>query len=369
MQKNVHNYFPTFFGVIQKHGYGALILSGLLMYFFSFVSYLVPIIGIVIMGVMVVAVVWVTYRNLWWGMLILCFELIVGSLAGALFFFPFGGEIFLSIRKFIWLIVLVLWIVKGFQRKKWFPEYIRKVPFVAVGTMILATIVWGSIRSIMTGVSLVSLYHDANGYVFFVIVFPLLWALAYEKGLLQEKEEQLYRVVSWGLVILSLFSLILLFLFSNGIGSVFPALYLWLRDTRIAEIGQLGDTSLYRIFIQSQIIFLVGFFVCAVRATQSPFHFCREWWMWVALWAGLIVSLSRSFWVGVLISGIVMVIWFVVSKKGLRAVRNVCIYALTSLGVAFVVLALTTTLGLNIFNVLGARSEFTLDEPAVRSRW
>ena len=91
--------------------------------------------------------------------------------------------------------------------------------------------------------------------------------------------------------------------------------------------------------------------------------------MWVALWAGLIVSLSRSFWVGVLISGIVMVIWFVVSKKGLRAVRNVCIYALTSLGVAFVVLALTTTLGLNIFNVLGARSEFTLDEPAVRSRW
>ena len=329
MQKNIKQHFSTVIAMAYTHPVIVAEVGVIAMYVLSFVSYMVPVWGIIMMCVLSASIAWIAYRNLWWGMLILCFELIVGSLAGSLFFFPFGGEIFLSIRKFIWLIVLVLWIVKGFQRKKWFPEYIRKVPFVAVGTMILATIVWGSIRSIMTGVSLVSLYHDANGYVFFVIVFPLLWALAYEKGLLQEKEEQLYRVVSWGLVILSLFSLILLFLFSNGIGSVFPALYLWLRDTRIAEIGQLGDTSLYRIFIQSQIIFLVGFFVCAVRATQSPFHFCREWWMWVALWAGLIVSLSRSFWVGVLISGIVMVIWFVVSKKGLRAVRNVCIYALT----------------------------------------
>ena len=369
MQKNVHNYFPTFFGVIQKHGYGALILSGLLMYFFSFVSYLVPIIGIVIMGVMVVAVVWVTYRNLWWGMLILCFELIVGSLAGALFFFPFGGEIFLSIRKFIWLIVLVLWIVKGFKQKKWLPEYIRRSPFVVVGMMIFAAIAWGVIRSVTTGISLLSLYHDANGYAVFLIVFPLLWALAYEKGSLQEKEEQLYRVVGWGLILLSLFSLALLLLFSHAVGDAFPALYLWLRDTRIAEIGRLGDTSLYRIFIQSQMLLLIGFFVSAMRATQSSFHFRREWWMWVAMWAGLIVSLSRSLWIATMISGMMMVVWCFISKKGWRAVKNVCVKGSTSFGVALIVLAIVTTLGLNIFSLLGERSQFTLEEPAIRSRW
>lgn len=64
-----------------------------------------------------------------------------------------------------------------------------------------------------------------------------------------------------------------------------------------------------------------------------------------------------------------MVVWCFISKKGWRAVKNVCVKGTTSFGAALIVLAIVTTLGLNIFSLLGERSQFTLEEPAIRSRW
>ncbi len=362
------SFFPTFSVLAKDLFVLSVICIGFLIYFFSFIAYFVPWFGIGIMVLVVGSVFFISYRNLWWGMLIVCFELMIGSLAGAEFSFPFIAEAF-TVRKLIWLIIVCVWIVKSIQKKKILPPHFWKpsviIPIIFVGSALLL----GIIRAFMTGVPFVSIYHDGNGYLFFVLLFPLLWALAYEKYTYTEKENQFYRVIGWGSVILSVFSMALVVIATHAGESLFSILYPWLRNTRIAEVGQLGGTSLYRVFIQSQIVLLLVFFVCAIQSFKRGMDIHKTWFLWVAVWGGLIISLSRSFWVGLLLAGGAMAVWFVASRQGWRAVRNVCMQGVTSLGAAFVVLALITTLGLDMFNVLGARSEFTLHEPAVRSRW
>jgi len=171
------------------------------------------------------------------------------------------------------------------------------------------------------------------------------------------------------MVFLSVKTLGLLLIFTYGWPQFTDAVYGWLRDSRLAEITFIAD-NLHRIFMQSQIYFLIGFLV-ALALLFLPDRLkinINILWLTVILTSlALLASLSRSFWLG-WSGGLIFLLAYLFFKAKIPA--KAMLEKIVSLAIVSVValVFLQAITGNYVQAALGGRLGQATRDPAGQSR-
>ncbi len=261
--------------------FGITVCSILALYLASFASFLVPQLNAVFFVGLVVGALVLTVYKFEYGLLVMLAEIFVGS-KGYLFWVDIG-DARISLRMALFAIVVGVWAAKQIanslatrglaKRDKWQivsrPYAICHMPYA----LLAIAIAWGIFNGWLRGNSLSNIFHDANAWVYFLLV-PIFISLSLEgrglspvgdvatsgEGEFWSKFVQVFLGAVSAMVVKSF---VLLYLFSHEFS--FPILYVypWLRKFLLGEIT-VPEGGWPRIFFQSQIYVLIGFFVLIV---------------------------------------------------------------------------------------------------------
>ncbi len=224
-----------------------------------------------------------------WLLLITFIELILGSRDGALFSFSFDG-FRVTLRMLLFALTLV-WFC--FKRKIW-PSFGAWIPWAFLGVMV----VWGVGSGLLSPNSRAKIYEDANAYFFALLILPILTLTAEDRERLKGLIEKYLPILG---VMVALTTIVLTVVFSYGYAEHGGSLYRFVRDLRLGEITPVlpGFT---RVFAQSQIWLLPIWFMLLQRLWSTKTFLTS-----VVVTTALILSLSRSFWIG-WIAGVILLL-------------------------------------------------------------
>ncbi len=328
----------------------------------------------------------ISLLDLRWGVFLAWLELLISS-KGYLFFLNLGGSV-ISLRLALWLIVLSVWawpwLARAISRPKsavrppdlsWRFVY---SPFFAFFSVLFLFIFWGVVNGFLNGHSFNNIFFDANGWLYFALIFPFYSALKTKTDILA-----LWRLFLAAIVWLSLKTLFLLFLFSHGSENVLTVVYRWVRQTGVGEITKMPN-GFYRIFFQSHIFVLLGFFIVFFlfcqhwfKAAKSGCWRLKDWnfFFMVLFLAAILVSFSRSFWLG-LASGLVLAgFWQLKRHSVAQTLSSLLILLLAGAASLALVAAIVKfpyprpAVEFSPAAVLAERATKIKNEAAVASRW
>jgi O-antigen ligase len=216
------------------------------------------------------------------------------------------------------------------------------------------SVVWGLIRKN----SLSNLFFDFNGWLYFILVIPFFDIIKTEQHI-----QNIFKILSASLLIVCFKTVFLFWVFTHNLVCWMQPLYRWMSDNYIGEIS-LMSYDFYRVFIQSQIFVLVGFFVFLIVSLQYLFKQNSVWFknkilsyiLTILSGLTLLISFSRSFWVG-LLAGIILLL--ILNKKLWPNLRQAWIKIVAIL-ILIAVVDLVLALGIaNIPQPLGPRVSLT----------
>ncbi len=302
------------------------------------------------------------------GLLVAFTELFVGS-HGHLF--SFEG---FSIRMGIFVAVMLAWLVRlVLKRSKYRWDDARMYPWMLLG---LAVVVGGLIGYLRNN-ELMNVFNDMNGYFYALYLLPMLsieWVAL--------KKRQLLQVLAAGATWVMFETLALLYVFSHSSEVLEEILYTFFRDARIAELTRVSG-DIFRVFLQSQFTVIIAFFVLVVALFLLWSRKQGRWIIFLGLTgsiATIIISMSRSFWVGVL-AGLVVGLIVVFSRKTFTFVPSwgklfarlglLIITGVVGVGLLVGILAFPypDSMGASGFGSFLSDRATDLDEAAARSRW
>lgn len=373
----------------------------------SFVAYFFNVGNIIFIGILL-SVLGVTLYKLEYGLMIALVELIIGSMGYLFYFDTDGGKI--SIRMGIWLIIISVWAAKeikgiidnrreGKTLKTQFQHLLHFVKnnYLAYFLVLFLFIAWGFTMGILNNNGFSSLFLDANGYAFFLLIFPVYRSISGHQETITEYK---YGIPSYLFQVLGIFfaaatwvvikSLLLLFLFSHKLYQVMDVIYGWIRATQVGEITQMSE-GVYRIFFQSHLFLILGFFLLLFLLSK---YFFRNYFsikqllrtekyntifsflLLGAIFAVIIISFSRSFWMGTF-TGILLWIFFLWKqfywKRMLTALGGLIIIAGISLGMIVAITSFpypSPTGQFSATQAVSSRAQQTVSGgAAVASRW
>ncbi|MEI6378534.1 MAG: O-antigen ligase family protein [Candidatus Falkowbacteria bacterium] len=232
------------------------------------------------------------------GLVAIAVELILNG-KGYLFAINLHG-FHLSLRIALWAVVMVVSAICLINKRNWqeLAGLWRKKQFWPI-MAIAVLVIWGIAQGFINHHDFGNLFFDANNWIFGLTILPVLfWRKApkYSAPILLAALSALSVITIW-----------LLYAFSHDFGGANYVTYAWVRDSGLGEIT-LMPAGFYRIFIQSQLYLLPLFFGAFLfwgRARRTQ---------WLALSAAtlalapMVISLSRSFWVGLAIGWVAWVL-------------------------------------------------------------
>ncbi|MFC1615363.1 hypothetical protein ACFL2L_01040 [Patescibacteria group bacterium] len=256
-------------------------------------------------------------KKMEYGIYILLAELFVGSF-GYLFFYETGG-ISVSLRLGLFISVMSVWLAKVLTSKEHRLGFIKKLKnnkFIKYYFIFFAFLVWGVIWGILRKNGIDNVFFDANSYIYFALIFPFL-------DVIKNKDQIkiIIEILFASAIVISVKTLFLLFVFSHKMYYVMEFLYKWIRDYRLGEITE-WQGGFYRVFSQSHIYVLIALFAVILlntkqresvvsaethELTRIRTRKARMLILYVLFFSIVLVGLSRSFWVGGLMAGIVMI--------------------------------------------------------------
>ncbi|MFO0764469.1 MAG: glycosyltransferase family 2 protein [Patescibacteria group bacterium] len=242
---------------------------------------------------LVLAFGWMAYKSPAHGFALMAAEYVIGSKGGML---KLGADAVndggLGIRQLFFFAFLGLW----FVREKWssYWEYhtswIKERPIYLI---LVLTILYGVLRGFALGQPFV--LADANSWGVLLLAFPMYQLIRQNK---EDVLRPLLVALAVGLAVNAGLSFLLFYVFSHDTGAIQVPVYLFIRRSGIGEITRIfADGSLYRIFIQSQIYWVLAF-VVALFAHQTLSKKLRCWLLSIGT-AVIVISLSRSFFLGI----------------------------------------------------------------------
>ena len=203
-----------------------------------------------------------------YGLWILFAELFIGS-KGYLFFFEQDGLV-ISIRIALWLVVMAVWF--GQMLSSW----LKKKPKLNFNffqcnqcnqrfyfIILFIFIIWGIINGFLNHNEFNNIFFDFNGWLYFTLVFPVYSVFKKDEQRVQHTigcRTRCLQIFTASIIWLSAKTFFLLFVFSHNMISITSELYRWVRISGVGEITQMQG-GFYRIFFQSHIFVLIGFFV------------------------------------------------------------------------------------------------------------
>ncbi|OGF21567.1 hypothetical protein A2316_03200 [Candidatus Falkowbacteria bacterium RIFOXYB2_FULL_38_15] len=310
-------------------------------------------------------------KKLEYGIYILLAELFVGS-KGYLFYFDFGGTS-VSLRIGLFLIIFSVWLYNRLKNKDLSLKLDKK------WWILFAFIVWGFIWGVLRGNSFHNVFFDANGWVYFMLIFPILDVIKSK-----EQVENILQILTAAVSVIVVKTFFLLYIFSHQMESVARPLYRWLRKFLIGEIT-LMDNGFHRIFFQSQIYVLIGFFIFLAilvwrwKDKDSLKNFFKENWQLYLLTAGsfasVLISFSRSFWLGVVTGVVALFVFLLIFRTSFKQFSKIILFGLSMIACSLLLIWITF-----VFPFPKTDSSFSfssmfedrltdINEAAVRSRW
>ncbi|MFH0856755.1 MAG: hypothetical protein V1860_02565, partial [bacterium] len=320
---------------------------------FSFFGFLYSVFNKICFLAILIITLALCLKKLEYGIYIMMAELFAGSF-GYMFFYDLNGTA-VSLRIGLFVIIMSVWMAKTANKKnreealKRFKENkFIKYYFLLFGFLLLGVIV-GFLRGNGAG----NVFFDANGYIYFGLIFPLITEI---KAL--DHLKNIFSIFAASVIVVSAKTIFLLYVFSHKMYYVMEFLYRWVRDYRFAEITGM-KYDFYRVFSQAHIYTLILLFFSVFLMFYSLGKNIAEkkklFALYVLSLAIIIIGLSRSFWVGGFAAVLVMYYIFIfVQKFPWRKVLNIT-------------LALTAGAGLSLFLIFavvkfpypGASGEFS----------
>ncbi len=244
------------------------------------------------------------------GLTIFATELVIGS-KGGLFRLRAdaqnnGG---VSIRELLFVAVFLGWLVWAFREKTWrgWHAYLSK-RWIYLGLFL--ALIYTFLRGVWFHEPFV--FADANAWGVFVLLLPVLDVVTHRGD---RFPRYVVPAIQAALFWLALKTLLLFYFFSHA----FPpgwqeTIYLWIRRTGVGEITRASGTA-FRIFIQSQ-VYAIGVIVFLwVKRVYTQRYSRLEWVFLILALAEVLISLSRSFWLGCGAAVLALLGWMVVSHR------------------------------------------------------
>lgn len=277
-----------------------------------------------------VAVLVLSYRSLPLGLMVAFLEVFVGGHGHLMDVDVLGFS--LSIRMVLFAAVMLAYGALLVTRKVR-PSFVlsRDLPWL----LLFLAIALGGVVGLLTNAKGPA-FDDFNSYLSVLYFFPVIsvsWS--------SENRRLLLLTLSTAAVWVSLSTLVTLFAFTHLPGDILRELYVFLRDARLAEITILTAPDLltaffptgawyFRIFEQSQFVVLAFELLFAAGTLMYAGREKLPWQVYAvhALMLGtLFASMSRSFYLAMFVSAIVLLIGTLYAKVPLKmiAIRSILI--------------------------------------------
>ncbi len=254
-------------------------------------------------------VIWLVlaFRNINLGLGLILLELIVGSQGYWLKLTVEGTAIPLRMLMFAGLMAWLAYKLLHQERDL----VLKDKLFWQISLPLLVAMIWSMV---------VGYYHnefnnwflDLNGYLF-LLVWPVVY-FVYKKQI--DLKFYLPFILA-GLLALSLKTIGLLFIFTHISGDNLTVLYKWIRDSGWGEITSAGGGN-YRIFSQSHIWLTAGAGMMLASLWDKIKNIKENYLYFIGailLLAGVIISLSRSLWLGLAASLLLIVLFGLIKKQ------------------------------------------------------
>lgn len=367
------------FGKIFKTSFLFIFLAELLSIF----AYLLPDFNKASFFIFGLSFLILSIYKLEYGFLVLLAELFIGS-KGYLFYFDFAGTV-ISIRILFWMIIMSVWfakiIIKTFKSKKNPFSLYFKNKYFKYFLVLFLFITMGSVNGYFNN-DFNNLFFDLNAWLYFSLIFVIFELADSRNKFFEHVREVFISATLW----LSLKTFILFYFFSHSIFGVIEPLYKWVRTSGVGEITSM-DTGFTRIFFQSHIFILVGFFTFLFLLVNY-FHKknSTNWFklkkpeiyyllIFILFIAVNLISYSRSNWIGWIFGLFVsaaVIFWFYGIQTFLKSL--LMLIALTVVSILFITFVAKfpypqTNLNFNATNVLTERASQVTNEAGVSSRW
>lgn len=356
-----HFFGPTFY---------LTFFSLLVLYILGFAAINTPAVpwlaGIFALGILIL-----TFKKIEWGLFIAAAELFSTS-HGHLFSFEVSGfEV--GLRVIIFLAVLLAWGAKFIVNNELRHRFHQRLtvfgwPWFLLGLGVAVGLLVGFVNN-----DPVNVFKDANAYGFILYLLPVLsveWDAV--------RRRQLLQVMIGAAAVVAVVTFFLLYLFTHFDEPVQRAVYTYVRDARLAELTRLPG-GVFRIFLQSQFSVLFIFLMLLAGFCSLPRSFHGRGLIFGALvvsLAVLIISLSRSFWIGAIPGG--LLILAISFRPALLSWRVFWQRLLVAFSAFFAALALLITV-INFplpppadtsgFSQLLRERALAADDAAISSRW
>ncbi len=320
-----------------KYTFWSLILADILFFY----AHYFPKFETIFFIITIIFFLFLMFRKIEFAIYLPILELLIGS-QGHLMNFHVGQQI-ISFRIALFLISStagLYYTIKSNLTKKNKELLFLKSKYYKIFILFLLMLLWGTIIALSKHRSLNNIFLDLNGYLF-ILILPIFYQIIREKHL---TKNLLY--LFWGASFFFSLKVILSFyIFSHHFNGVnLTILYEWLRDTRVGEITMVNK-HFFRIFFQSQIYILISFII-NFNLLNFKKHFVEknDFRALVVLTilnlSALIVSLSRSYWVGLTMFLFILFIWLIVKKYSFLKIIKVYLkfIAFLSVSILFVFL-------------------------------
>ncbi len=216
------------------------------------------------------------------------------------------GDTILPIRILIFTVVFLSWLGSALMQLRNGSSIFKIVKNIPAGIrsalIILGlSIVWGMGWGLVRGNGFGAVFFDANAWMYFLLLLPLLSLAAEGKG-----ELLLTRTVAFiigaGLVN-ALLTLVLFHVFDHQYNFTLT-LYQWTRDAQFGEVTFIRPGA-WRVFLQSQVwlLFVAAWFFLTGIAKSQQNKIVHISLLSVTL-SALFISFSRSNWIGLIAAGI-----------------------------------------------------------------
>ncbi len=191
--------------------------------------------------------------------------------------------------------------VRASQWKTWKTALSGRIEYAVLGSLLLVALVNGLLRHNPF------VFADANAWAFLALLLPVLDLVR------RATRQELQILVAW--IVAALFwsvtkTLLLFYLFSHAFPAWFlEPIYFWVRRTGVGEITRAGG-SVFRIFFQSHIygLVLLPGLLLVQRFKRGRLALVLTGFS-VLFLVQTIISLSRSFFLGLGVSGLVACVY------------------------------------------------------------
>lgn len=357
-----------------------IILAIFIIELFSLISFKFAILSAIFFIIILSGVVLFTLYKLEYGLYIALIDLFIGSY-GYLFYLQLPG-FKMPIRLGIFLTLFIIWLVRYFNWRKYL-QLLKKDRLTQNLALFIVFLIIGVINGYLHGNGLKNIFFDVNGYLYFGLFFIFLDVFQSKK-----KIGDFLQIFLASLIYLTLKTFLTLYIFTHGFVWLTEFFYTWIRDTRVGEITWAGS-GFFRIFIQSQIYSLIGIFIIAIlistiisrkgdlQIALSPWkdkYFILLFAILIILQTSILISFSRSFWLGGFMGALALFIYLIILykkqfKKLFQTISIFLIGAIASLALMIVIVNFPIPKPSGAFSVDMLKNRFTTGDAAASSRW